>query len=83
MPHDPLVYYQSTATPDNQYFFWPGYKERKGQNALYVMDRTGTGPPPSELRDEFESVTELPPQSVQARGRVLRQLRIFECRNLR
>ena len=83
VPHDPLAYYQSTAQPDNQFFFWPGYQGRKGQNALYVVDRAGTEPPPRELINEFESVAELPTQPVLVRGRVLHQLRIFECRNLR
>jgi membrane-associated phospholipid phosphatase len=33
----PLVYYLSSDKPDNQFYFWPGYREnRKGQNALFV-----------------------------------------------
>jgi len=83
VPNDPLAYFQSTDQPDNQYFFWPGYESRKGQNALYVMDRAGTESPPPELLGEFETVAELPAQPVLVHGRVLHNLRIFACRNLR
>ena len=34
----PLVYYIHSTKPDNQFFFWPGYLDRKGQNALYVNE---------------------------------------------
>lgn len=38
----PLVFCQPSDTPQNQYYFWPGYAEtRRGQNALFVRD-TGT-----------------------------------------
>ncbi len=33
----PLVYYQTSAIPRNQFYFWPGYRDqRPGQNAIYV-----------------------------------------------
>ena len=83
IPNHPLAYYQTTTTPDNQFFFWPGYKGRQGQNALYVTDRPSTNPPPRALLDEFESVSELPLQPVLVRDRLIRNLQIFECRNLR
>jgi len=83
IPDNPLAYYQSSDQPDNQFFFWPGYKSRKGQNALYVRDRSSPKPPPQALLEEFETVSELPSQPVLVRGQVLRNLQIFECRNLR
>ena len=83
IPDQPLAYYPSSDQPENQYFFWPGYKGRKGQNALFVSDRPSKDPLPRGLREEFESVTELPLQPVLVRGRELRKLQIFECRNLR
>ena len=33
----PLVYYRTTSYPKNQFYFWPGYESRKGQNAIYVQ----------------------------------------------
>ncbi len=36
---DPLVYYRTSDKPDNQFYFWPGYREsRRGQNALFVYE---------------------------------------------
>jgi hypothetical protein len=35
---DPLVYYYGTKKPDNQFYFWPNYLGRTGQNALYVRE---------------------------------------------
>jgi 4-amino-4-deoxy-L-arabinose transferase-like glycosyltransferase/membrane-associated phospholipid phosphatase len=36
---DPIVFYQSSAVPENQFYFWPGYKGRRsGQNAIYVVE---------------------------------------------
>jgi hypothetical protein len=37
---DPLVYYLTSSSPENQYYYWPGYRSsRKGQNALFVQER--------------------------------------------
>lgn len=33
-----LVYYQTSDAPDNQFYFWPDYKSRKGQNAIYMRE---------------------------------------------
>ena len=35
---NPLVYFRHTATPQNQFFFWPGYNLRKGENAVFVTE---------------------------------------------
>jgi hypothetical protein len=36
---DPLVYYRTSDKPDNQFYFWPGYRESKrGQNAVFVYE---------------------------------------------
>ena len=37
----PLVYYQSSSIPNNQFYFWPEYcypNHRKGENAIYVTE---------------------------------------------
>jgi hypothetical protein len=39
MPERPLVYCRTTRTPSNQYFFWPGYRDLKGVNAIYAAPR--------------------------------------------
>jgi 4-amino-4-deoxy-L-arabinose transferase-like glycosyltransferase/membrane-associated phospholipid phosphatase len=35
---DPLVFYRVTPQPDNQFYFWPNYLNRTGQNALFVRE---------------------------------------------
>lgn len=78
-----FVYFRSSDIPLNQFYFWPGYQERQGQNALFVMPTDRVRPPPERLVGEFESVTDLGLFPVQDRGRVLRQVQLFACRGLR
>jgi hypothetical protein len=105
---DPLVFYHVTEKPDNQFYFWPNYLNRTGQNALFVReiekprlrpgwfslwwnhsedlylnDAPETRPLPAEVRQEFESITDLGIKNVVADGNVVRRIQLFECRNLR
>ena len=87
VPDDPLVYCPTTDRPVNQFYFWPGYSLRQGQNAIFVceLDRYQPvrKPPPAPLEKEFLSVTELGVRNVLYQDRyVLRPLQIFECRGL-
>lgn len=34
---EPLVYFRRTSHPENQFYFWPDYGARRGQNAVYVQ----------------------------------------------
>ena len=84
----PLVYYLSSAKPRNQFYFWPGYSGRKGENAIYVreLDRSAPAPlpPPPQLTNEFESVTALGVRNVMYHEQfLLRPLQIFACRGLK
>ena len=83
VPNHPLVYYQSSDVPANQFFFWPGYRGRKGQNAIFVMETSNPNPAPTGLRREFASVTDLGLKEVPYHGRGLRHVQLFECRDLR
>ena len=84
---DPLVFYQTSPIPVNQLCFWPGYQDRKGQNAIFVSEldreRLFDLPIPPQLQEEFESVQDLGVHNVLYHGRVLRPLQIFACRGLR
>ena len=85
---NPLVYYRSTERPSNQFYFWPGYSARKGENAIYVRElgrvKPKLRPVPARLQSEFESVTELGVTNVMYHGRyVLRPLQFFVCRGLK
>ena len=84
VPENRLVFYLSSDEPKNQFYFWPGYKQRVGQNAIFVaqVDREDSTPPPSLLK-EFESVTPLGLRDITYRNRVLHRVHLFACRNLR
>jgi hypothetical protein len=84
----PLVYYRSSETPENQFYFWPGYLERKGQNAIFVkeLDRNHPVPeaPPERLKNEFDSVTALGITNIMYHDTLLlRPLQLFACRGLK
>ena len=79
----PLVYYRASARPKNQFYFWPGYLDRKGQSAIYVQEARRPVPPPADLTDQFEAVQDLGLHQIKYRGRVFRTLQLFACRNLR
>lgn len=83
----PLVYCRSSAFPENQFFYWPGYENRKGQNALYVVelnrDDPAPLPPPARLLTEFESVTSLGVTNILYHDQfLLRPLQLFACHGL-
>jgi len=35
---EPLVYFYAAAHPRNQFYYWPNYLQRHGQNALFVRE---------------------------------------------
>jgi 4-amino-4-deoxy-L-arabinose transferase-like glycosyltransferase len=84
----PLVYYQSSLVPENQFFFWPGYNIRKGENAIYVRELDRAKPQPHEAPErlvrEFESVTDLGVTNVMYHEQfLLRPFQLFACRGVR
>jgi len=84
---DPLVFYRTDSRAINQFYFWPGYENRKGQNAIFVReldrDKPKPGPVPPDVERQFESVTELGVTNVLYHRRVLWPLQIYACRGLR
>jgi len=83
VPNQPLAFYESTPRPVNQFYFWPGYKNRFGQNAIYVQRANRPKPPPKHIEAEFETVTDLGFREVRRNGQVLHRFRLFACRNLK
>ena len=83
VPDNPLVYFRSSDRPENQFYFWPGYETRKGQNAVFVQEAHAPAPPPERIRKEFASVTDLGLHDILYRDRVFHQIQLFECRDLR
>jgi hypothetical protein len=80
---EPLVYCIRTTRPENQFFFWPGYQHRKGQNALYVRESDEPFPPPPTLAEDFHSVTYLGMREAFYFGRPFRRFQLYLCRDLR
>jgi hypothetical protein len=85
---NPLVYCRSSARPENQFYFWPGYNRRKGENAIFVDELAREDPkpkpPPARLVEEFESVSDLGVTNVLYHGEfLLRPLQLFACRGLK
>jgi membrane-associated phospholipid phosphatase len=84
---EPLVFCETSGPPSNQFYFWPGYKDRKGQNAVFVYeldrDRKSDPPAPAQLEQEFDSVMLVGVREVLYHDRVVRPLQIFACRGLR
>ncbi len=78
----PLVYSRSTERPENQFWFWPGYAGRVGENAVFVRRGTGPKPPPPRLAAEFASVEDLGMREVRVRGKVVRRIQLYACRGL-
>ena len=86
VPTRPFVYFQSTDQPDNQFYFWENYAQRKGQNAIYarlMRINSPDSPPPDRLRAEFGSITDLGRREVFDQGRVIHAIQLFACRDLR
>jgi hypothetical protein len=82
-PDQPLAYFRSSDRPENQFYFWPGYESRKGENAIFAQEVHEPQPPPVRIQKEFGSVTDLGIHDVKHRDRVFHQIQLFECRDLR
>ena len=81
------VYCRASATPENQFYFWPGYTNRHGENALFVREFALDGPSGLPVDDSiaaaFTSTKDLGSVIVEHRGQPVRRLQIIECRGLR
>ncbi len=91
----PLIYFQETPQPENQFFFLPNYRyaQRKGDNAIFLdeLDRPARddGPPPApkptppELLARFASVRSLGVFSAGYKGQPIWWFQMWECRDQR
>ncbi len=79
----PLVYYIRTDLPKNQFYFWPGYDMRKGQNAIYVQEADKPQVPPASLTKDFGEVIDLGMHDAYYHGQLFRRYQVYLCRNLR
>lgn len=82
--HERPVFFRSSNVPLNQFYFWPGYRDRKGWNAVFVQQvKEEAQAPPASIVEEFESVTDLGVRELAYRGRVLHRVQLFACRKLK
>jgi 4-amino-4-deoxy-L-arabinose transferase-like glycosyltransferase len=80
------VYCTLTPVPQNQFYFWPSYTNRVGENAIFVNEIGKAGlpkPAPAVIQSQFESVENWGVVTVRYRNKPIRQLQIYACRNLR
>lgn len=86
VPHAPIVFYQSSEKPENQYAFWPGYAVHRGHNAIYVQQlKKGAQPepPPARLAAEFTRIEDLGTRDIEYRGKTIHTVRLLLCRELK
>jgi hypothetical protein len=83
VPEHPMVYCIPKEPPANQFYFWPGYEGRKGENAIFVapMDRKEPELPPI-LKEQFKSVTPLGMRQALYKNSVFHWVQLFACRDL-
>ena len=80
----PMIYCISADEPANQFYFWPGYSARQGEDAIFVQKTDEPRPPPHRLQQEFEVVSDLGMRPVfDDHNREMRRIQLFACRRLR
>ena len=83
LPDEPLSYVLSTDHPQNQYWFWPSYTERVGENAIFVMNASAAKKAPRRLREEFNTVNSLGVYTLRNEGRAVGHVQLFACHGYR
>jgi hypothetical protein len=76
-----LLYALATERPVSQFYFWPNYLGRVGEDALFVQ-REGASAPP-ELEKQFERIEDLGVREILYRGRAFHKIHFYACRGLR
>ncbi len=85
LPDHPFIYEIRTERARSQFYFWPGYQERRGENAVFVrrLPRDPDDPLPPTLKEDFESVDRIGVLDVKFRDRLFHQYELFACRGKR
>jgi 4-amino-4-deoxy-L-arabinose transferase-like glycosyltransferase len=80
---EPLVYHVRMSNPENQFYFWPGYENRKGQSAIFIQEINEPTAPPAALTNDFASVTDMGMRDAFYNGQVYRRYQLYLCRGLK
>jgi hypothetical protein len=86
LPEASLAYSRRTTRSENGFSFRPKHRytrNRRGENAIFAVLTDQPGPPPREIAEQFESVTDLGLREIKFRKRTFQTLQLFACRNLR
>jgi 4-amino-4-deoxy-L-arabinose transferase-like glycosyltransferase/membrane-associated phospholipid phosphatase len=75
------IYAVASERPVSQFYFWPNYLDRLGEDALFVQRDAGSAP--EELTKQFERVEDLGTREIEYRGHALHKIHLYACRNLR
>lgn len=76
-----MIYALASDRPVNQFYFWPNYLDRVGEDALFVQREGGVVPP--ELTRQFERIEDLGAREIPYRGRTLHTVHLYAARKLR
>ncbi len=77
---NPRTYWTHSIGRINQYVFWPGFYDFIGYDAIYVEQEGGIRP---DVKAAFEKVVHHPLYIHDARGRQVKRLGIWICRNFK
>jgi hypothetical protein len=81
-PGHPATFTPSTPVAQNQFFYWPGYREtrREGESALYITRHDDV---PPILLEQFAKVSRVDVFTPHFAGRPLQPFYIFLCEQFR
>lgn len=79
LPEDQLSYVLNTDKPQNQYWFWPSYESRTGENAIFVMNTANPRKAPKQLVQDFSSVNSMGTFTLRSEGRAVGHVQLFVC----
>ncbi|HEY6227210.1 MAG TPA: glycosyltransferase family 39 protein, partial [Verrucomicrobiae bacterium] len=81
-PRDNKLFYAlASERPVSQFYFWPNYLGRVGEDALFVQRETAS--PPPELEKQFERIEDLGVREINYRGRAFHKIHLYACHGLR
>jgi 4-amino-4-deoxy-L-arabinose transferase-like glycosyltransferase len=93
VPDHPIVYCWDVERPITEFYFWPeyNYHRRKGDNAIYMnlvglvsgksSPEAPPASPPRKLIGQFRSIKYIGIFHVDFRGRPVRWVQLYECRD--
>lgn len=80
LPQQPQTFVPTPARIENQFSFWPGYREKfRNESAIFVSDSDEI---PAQLQVEFATVERIKETEAMHRGRPIKKFYLTLCRDL-